>query len=337
MRTLTRSVALAIWAALVVLVGYDPWPSHTHAQCAHDAAPWHPPACGHEHGDDGPPWVKAFLAAHGAAPEVRWATGALSTGPHENHEKHPGFKGFHAPSGFVSFNRREPAELYVVMHASSSPADRQSPVHSSVLFVRDASGNVTFRQGWQKLGTVKLDTACQAPRLPTCPTPETDNGQRPIVLAPGDAGLAGGRSQETWYGDSSFDVSWGISDATTKLTPGEVLSYNPADWFPTGQRGLTRTLEVTVPVTAQTARGWQVRDQFGLEVLSVSATPAPNDYSGLSGLSHPACGQPITFPGGSDTRRCLPQYVAPTSDGVVTAGGARKTYPVPAGGVVLPN
>lgn len=339
-RILTRTIGIVVWAVLAAFVlapaGSDEHAAH--AQCAHDPSAWHPPACGHEHGDDAPAWVKAFLARHGAPPELRWATGPLSTGPHENMEKHPGFKGFGATTGFASFNAHRPLELYVVMHASSNPADRQSPVHSSLLFVKDADGNVSFRQGWQQLGTTKLGTSCQAPSLPSCPTPTVSNAQRPIVLAPDEAGLAAtpvGRGQETWYGDSSFDISWGISDAATMLTPGEVLTYDVVRWFPTGRSGLTRTLDVTWQTTPQTARGWQVRDQFGLFVLSASATPAPTDYSGLSGLTGPACGQP--HPDYPAPISCLPQYIAPTADGVVTAGGARRTFPAPPGGITLPN
>lgn len=340
MRTVTRSAALTLWIVLVVLVFYDPW-GHDHAalaQCAHDPSKWHPPACGHEHGDDAPAWVKSWLVSLGLPPEIRFGTDN-TTGPHENMEKHNAFKGYAASTGFASFNQHQPVELYVLMHASSNPGDRQAPVHSASMYVKDAAGNVSFRQGWMKLGTTKLGTSCQAPRLPTCPTPNIDNGQRPIVLAPDDAGLAAtpvGRGQETWYGDSSFDISWGVSDATTKLTPGETLDYDPAHWFPTGQKGLTRTLEVTWQTTPQTARGWQVRDQFGLYVLSVSATPAPTDYSGLSGLNSPYCGQPHPdMP--SEKILCLPQYIAPSADGVVTAGGAQRTFPSPPGGAVLPN
>jgi hypothetical protein len=92
---------------------------------------------------------------------------------------------------------------------------------------------------------------------------------------------------------------------------------------------------VTWQTTAQTARGWQVRDQFGLYVLSVSATPSPTDYSGLSGLSGPYCGQP--HPDYPAPIACLPQFIAATADGVVTSGGARKTFPGPVGGITLPN
>lgn len=336
MSTLNRAVFLAIWMLLVGLVFSDPWPAeHAHAQCAHDPSKWHAPACGHEHGDDAPAFVKDWLVSLGLPPEIHFGT-ANTTGIHENVEKHNAFKGYHATSGFSSFNLDQPVELYALMHASSNPGDRQAPVHSASLYVKDAAGAVSFRQGWMKVGTVKLDTACQAPRLPTCPTPEIDNGQRPIVLAPGDAGLAGGRSQETWYGDSSFDISWGVSDATTKLTPGEVLSYDPANWFPTGLPGLVRTLEVTWQTTPQTTRGWQVRDQFGLYVLSASATPDLYDFSGLSGMSSLYCGQPHP-----DAPQypilCLPQYIAASADGVVTDGGIQRTFPGPAGGIVLPN
>lgn len=335
-RTLTRSVAMLIWLGLVGLVL---WPvPHAHDALAQSCptAVWHPPGCGHEHGDDGPDWVKNWLVSLGLPPEIRFDS-ALSTGPHENMEKHPAFKGYAAPSGFTSFNAHQPVQIYVLMHASSNPGDREAPVHSSELWVKDAAGNVSFRQGWQKLDSLKLGTSCQAPRLPTCPTPNIDNSARPIVLSPDQEGLAAQRGQETWYGDSSFDISWGISDATTVFHPGEALSFNPADWTPTGQSGLRRTLDVTWQTTAQTARGWQVRDQFGTEILSVSATPAVTDYSGLSGLSSPYCGQPIVYDGVTYARLCLAQYIAPTADGVVTSGGAQRTFPAPAGGVVLPN
>lgn len=305
------------------------------APCEHSTAKWHPPACGHEHGDDAPGWLKLWLETLGLPPEVHFG-GANSTGIHENMEKHNAFKGYHAPEGFSSFNLRQFVDVYVIMHASSNPGDRQTPVHSASLFTRDAASNVSYRQGWMKVGNVKLDTACQAPRLPTCPTPAIDNGQRPIILAPGDAGLAGNRSQETWYGDSSFDISWGVSDATTKLTPGETLTYDPATWFPTGFSGLVRTLDVTWQTTSQTARGWQVRDQFGLYVLSRSHTTALDDFSGLAGLASMYCGQPHP-----DAPQypilCLAQYIAPTADGVVTDGGIQKTFPAPPGGVRLPN
>jgi len=343
MRTSTRTVALTLYLALLVLVFYDPLaPAHDHAAMAQSACPveqWHPPGCGHEHGDDLPQWGKDWLVSLGLPPELRF-DGPLTTGPHENHEKHNAFKGFYAPTGFTSFNQHQPVEIYVLMHASSNPGDREAPVHSSELWVRDAAGNVSFRQGWQKLGTTKLGTSCQAPRLPTCPTPEIDNGERPIVLSPDEAGLAATpvkRGQETWYGDSSFDISWGISDATTVFHPGEALSYDPATWTPTGFYGLTRTLDVTWQTTAQTARGWQVRDQFGTEVLSVSPTPALTDYRGLTGLNDPRCGQPVVIAGQIYPRQCLAQYIAPTADGVVTSGGARKTFPAPTGGTVLPN
>lgn len=335
MRTITRAVALTVWLALVALVLYPTPPEHAHAQATCPQNVWHPPGCGHEHGDDAPAFVKQWLASLGLPPEIKFGT-ENTTGPHENMEKHPGYKGYAAPAGFASFNQHQPVDIYVLMHASSNPGDRQAPVHSASLYVKDASGAVSFRQGWMKVGTTKLGTSCQAPRLPTCPTPAIDNSQRPIILAPDDAGLAGNRSQETWYGDSSFDVSWGVSDATTKLTPGETLDYDPAHWFPTGFPGLVRTLDVTWQTTPQTARGWQVRDQFGLYVLSVSATPALNDFSGLSGMQSPYCGQPHPdMP--SSPILCLPQYITATADGVVTAGGARRTFPSPPGGVILPN
>jgi hypothetical protein len=324
-------------ASSILLVGraFDAHPDTAHAQC--DTGAWHPPACGHEHGDDAPGWVKDWLVKLGLPPQIRF-DGPNTTGPHENVEKHPAFKGYYAPTGFKSFNQEQPVEIYVLMHASSNPGDRQAPVHSSFLFVKDAAGNVSFRQGWQKLGHVKLSTACQAPRLPTCETPEIDNAQRPIILAPTDAGLAGQRSQETWYGDSSFDISWGVSDATTKLTPNERLSYNPADWFPTGFSGLRRTLDVTWQVTPQTAKGWQVRDQFGTEILGVSSTPALDDYSGLAALQHPRCSQTTVYDGVTYPVLCLAQYIAQTTDGVVTRGGAQRTFAGPSDGPVrLPN
>lgn len=345
---LRRLLATVLLAGAVLLLGHEVVPHEhetAHAQteiaCAaeHDRSKWHPPACGHEHGDDAPAWVKDWLVSIGLPDgEIHFGT-QNTTGVHENLEKHNAFKGYHATTGFSSFNRKDPVELYVLYHASSNPGDRQAPVHSFSVYVKDAAGAVSFRQGWQKVGDVKLPTSCQAPRLPACPAPEIDNGQRPIVLAPDDAGLAAtpvGRGQETWYGDSSVDISWGVSDATTTLTPGETLTYDPATWFPTGLPGLIRTLDVTWQTTPQTARGWQVRDQFGLYVLSVSATPALDDFSGLSGMTSLYCGRP--HPDRPEHPiLCLPQHIAPTADGIVTDGGIQRTFPPPPGGVVLPN
>ena len=264
---------------------------------------WTPPSSS-EHGDAPPAWATAWSQAqfgHGIV------YGGDEATPHEWMMKPTAFKGYSFTKDGVS--------VYVRVHEASNAMDRQKQFHSYEVYARDATGAVSFWQGWLDRGdpaTARFAT-CSTSFDKTLPATGTPHGW-----------VADGCGHEAWYTrgpDWGWDIVDVINDATTTPKPGETANdMDPASWTTTGKLGLSRTIyayyyadgATRYPTrNSPTLRGWFCATAQGQITGSVNG---PGDCAAGT----------------------LPQYVAPTMPSVETASGYTRVYPG-AATVQLPN
>lgn len=286
---------------------------------AHDPSRWHPPAAGHEHGDAPPAWLLDFTTDPRYAPY--WTLNydfPGNTSPAENTVKHFAFKGLHLASPAFKDQDGGWVDGYAIGHISGTPADRGAMVHSFRLFIADAGGGLTIRQGWVNMGspeTARVPRRCQSSSGGSdCPA-YGDPTQRPIVLTVTDDDVkgtySGGRSEtfEQWYGfGSGASWGWGLNTPTI-FQPGEKASdTDPHAWHTVGGQayGQLRLIEVIASKPTYHGGFWM--------------TPT-GEY--VEDPSNPDCNS-----------RCLLQWISPTYKGIT--GRTQQTWPLPAD-VALPN
>lgn len=296
-----------------------------------EALYWHAPAAHlvngvqatvHEHGDAPPEWVLAYnrTSGIGEAGTGRPAYEHVAGTPNENgHDagawwKHTAFKGW--------AGRFQNVDWYGIFHLDFNPSGHPSRFHSYQMWLRDATGAVSYMHGWLDFGVgnstgPQLMLSCGTP-LGSSPRPvvfvnrhasDCPNGQRTAAV-----------QYENWYaqaGRNGIDFGWNINS-------NYYAGGNPADWTSWraigGVKNLNRRIEFAY--YGGTPRGEFWTDQFGLS---------------MSGQNDPICGTQITVGERTYTRVCLRQYVAPSLPNITFPGNSVQRQFTGSGTVQLPN
>ncbi len=261
---------------------------------------WHTPGP-YENGDKPPAWADAWSMAQFQHPVIYGGDEATAM---EFDMKPFGFKGYSFTSGGVA--------IYYRVHLSSNPMDRGKRYHSYEVYAKDATGAVSFWQGWQDYG----DPATT--RFLGCDW-TTKDATLPLHGQP-HGWVESGCGKEAWYARAQnwqWDVTLLINDATTVPTAGETADTPQSQWVLTGKKGVKRTLNAYWYGTGSTRyptrnnpgpRGWFCADFYGTIVSYGSSQ----------------CGAGL-----------LPQYIAPTMPTVEAITTINKTYS--ATGIQIPN
>jgi hypothetical protein len=269
---------------------------------------WHAPGAhgtrpAHEHGDAPPSWVYAA----GYNPMFVHDGGTM--GENVADYKHTGFKGW---AGKFTDGQ----EWYGIFHLDVNPAGQNNRFHSYQLWIKDATGAVSYFHGWLDFG-VNANTGPQ--KVVVC---ATDSGTRPIIMV-NRAGCAArfenwyARAGATQYGgpDVGFNISPNYFDGDP-AAPETWQSINGA------ANNLTRRIEFAWYANRSALRGEIWTDQFGRV---------------MSGPTDARCGTQVTVGERSYTVVCIKQVVQPTLKTIQYPGNSvQRTFPG-AGTVVLPN
>ncbi len=303
-----------------------PTPTPTQDHSGHDEALyWHAPAAHmvagnmatvHEHGDAPPDWVLGYnrTAGIGEAGTGRPAYEHVAGTPNENgHDagawwKHTAFKGW--------AGRFQNVDWYGIFHLDFNPSGHPSRFHSYQMWLRDATGAVSYMHGWLDFGTGN-NTGPQV--IVTC---GNDSGVRPIMKVNSNTCPANQITFENWYDNNggAWGLDFGFNINANYRAGGDPA--NPASWSAIGGiKNLTRRLEFAWYPQRSTQRGEFWSDQFGRV---------------MAGASDPRCGQPQPVGERTYTIVCLKQYIAPSLTAIIFPGNAvQRTFP--GAGVQLPN
>lgn len=301
-------------------------PTPTQDHSGHDEALyWHAPAAHmvagnmatvHEHGDAPPDWVLGYnrTAGIGEAGTGRPAYEHVAGTPNENgHDagawwKHTAFKGW--------AGRFQNVDWYGIFHLDFNPSGHPSRFHSYQMWLRDATGAVSYMHGWLDFGTGN-NTGPQV--IVTC---GNDSGVRPIMKVNSNTCPANQITFENWYDNNggAWGLDFGFNINANYRAGGDPA--NPASWSAIGGiKNLTRRLEFAWYPQRSTQRGEFWSDQFGRV---------------MAGASDPRCGQPQPVGERTYTIVCLKQYIAPSLTAIIFPGNAvQRTFP--GAGVQLPN
>lgn len=303
-----------------------PTPTPTQDHSGHDEALyWHAPAAHmvagnmatvHEHGDAPPDWVLGYnrTAGIGEAGTGRPAYEHVAGTPNENgHDagawwKHTAFKGW--------AGRFQNVDWYGIFHLDFNPSGHPSRFHSYQMWLRDATGAVSYMHGWLDFGTGN-NTGPQV--IVTC---GNDSGVRPIMKVNSNTCPANQITFENWYDNNggAWGLDFGFNINANYRAGGDPA--NPASWSAIGGiKNLTRRLEFAWYPQRSTQRGEFWSDQFGRV---------------MAGASDPRCGQPQPVGERTYTIVCLKQYIAPSLTAIIFPGNAVQRQ-FPGAGVQLPN
>lgn len=270
----------------------------------------------HEHGDAPPDWVLGYnrTAGIGEAGTGRPAYEHVAGTPNENgHDagawwKHTAFKGW--------AGRFQNVDWYGIFHLDFNPSGHPSRFHSYQMWLRDATGAVSYMHGWLDFGTGN-NTGPQV--IVTC---GNDSGVRPIMKVNSNTCPANQITFENWYDNNggAWGLDFGFNINANYRAGGDPA--NPASWSAIGGiKNLTRRLEFAWYPQRSTQRGEFWSDQFGRV---------------MAGASDPRCGQPQPVGERTYTIVCLKQYIAPSLTAIIFPGNAvQRTFP--GAGVQLPN
>lgn len=259
----------------------------------------------HSHGNKCQDWVNDWSQATFGHPVVYG--GDENSGVMENSMKHQAYT--EMP---FSFNG---VEYCLRFHASSTPMDRSSKVHSFEIYVRDLVGGITFNQGVYWSG----DPAHQAQRM--CHGDQfggtTTYDGRPSVIRDQYVIISRceseGTASDTWYVHFPlWDFGLTLLNATTFFHYDEYL--DPMDmtkWKKTGANELTVRLEITslpnprvsVPFAIPYNRWWCIEHNPTISTRSFDGRALPFAYWDMTG----AVANQNACPAGY-----LPQYNAST-------------------------
>lgn len=290
-----------------------------------EALYWHAPAAHmvagnmttvHEHGDAPPEWVLGYnrTVGIGEAGTGRPAYVHVAGTPNENgHDagawwKHTAFKGWSGRFGTVDW--------YGIFHLDFNPSGHPSRFHSYQMWLRDATGAVSFMHGWLDFG-VGNSTGPQV--VVTC---GTDSSVRPIMKVNANNCPAGSTTFENWYDNNggAWGADFGFNINANYRAGGDPA--NPATWSVIGGiKNLTRRIEFAWYPNRSAQRGEFWADQWGRIVAGANA---------------PSCGQQQVVGERTYTIVCLRQYIAPSLTGVVYPGNSVQRD-FPGAGVQLPN
>jgi hypothetical protein len=208
---------------------------------------WHPAGAHdglnvHEHGDAPPVWTDEWSRTQFGHPVI-W--GGDESTPNENILRHQAYKGFHFPASSTGGT-----ELYIRHHSMSNPHGRSAAFHSYEVYARDATGNVSFWQGWQFYGYPEFRSQRMTRRHEEPGFEGFPGRDRFFIGAPDEVDWAAFNRCEHWSGHGglwSWDISVTICGSTGFFTYDEHLNdpMNMATWKPTGSLGATRRLQVT--------------------------------------------------------------------------------------------
>ena len=285
----------------------EPLPTATPGMDAADMT-WHAPGAhgtrpAHEHGDAPPAWVYAA----GYNPMFTHDGGTM--GENMADYKHTGFKGW---AGKFTDGQ----EWYGIFHLDVNPAGQNTRFHSYQLWVKDATGAVSYFHGWLDFGTGN-NTGPQ--KIIVC---ATDSGIRPIIMV-NKSGCA--PRFENWYARAGAS-GYGAPDFGFNINPNYVDGdpAQPATWQSiNGQpNNINRRIEFAWYANRSPLRGDIWTDQFGRV---------------MSGPGDARCGAQQPVGDKVYTIVCIKQLVQPTLKSIQYPGNsAQRTFPG-AGIVVLPN
>jgi hypothetical protein len=277
--------------------------------CGESNDTWHAPVVNgcqtkHEHGDAPPAWV------HTSAYHPMFTHPGNT--PNENLLKHTSFKGYSA--------RFSNVDLYVIMHLDTNPNGHTSRFHSYQMWARDASGGISYFDGWMDFG-VGDSTGPQLTRF-HC---DNTDGIRPAI-AVNDQACPGPLRFENWYpraagylGQAGWMPDFGFNTSANYYTGGDPL--DKATWVPTGGQNNTRRIEIAWYANRSSQRGKFFATNFGQIV---------------SGPTAAVCGTTKTVGAKTYPVLCLEQFIAPSLGSVQFPGNAvQKSYDFT--GVVNPN
>ncbi len=211
-------------------------PTQDHS--GHDEALyWHAPAAHmvtgnmatvHEHGDAPPDWVLGYnrTAGIGEAGTGRPAYEHVAGTPNENgHDagawwKHTAFKGW--------AGRFQNVDWYGIFHLDFNPSGHPSRFHSYQMWLRDATGAVSYMHGWLDFGTGN-NTGPQV--IVTC---GNDSGVRPIMKVNSNTCPANQITFENWYDNNggAWGLDFGFNINANYRAGGDPA--NPASWSAIG-------------------------------------------------------------------------------------------------------
>lgn len=203
---------------------------------------WHAPT-DHEHGDAPPAWADEWSCQQFGHPVI---FGGDEQTPDENLYKHNAFKGY-------TFSRMmldgSTADFFVRLHAQSNPHGRAGRYHSYEIYVRDASDNISFWQGWLDFG--------EAPEHRYSHT--TDNlihinnnlGIGTFIFGFDENTHSVVNAREDWYSrNDAAEWSWTVEimirDPATYINPDSehLTAEDRETWEPTGWHGLDRVIRI---------------------------------------------------------------------------------------------
>ena len=291
-----------------------------------EALYWHAPAAHmvagnmttvHEHGDAPPEWVLAYnrTSGIGEAGTGRPAYEHVAGTPNENgHDagawwKHTAFKGW--------AGRFQNVDWYGIFHLDFNPSGHPSRFHSYQMWLKDATGAVSYMHGWLDFG-VGNSTTPQV--VVTC---GNDSGIRPIMKVNSNTCPANQITFENWYDNNggAWGIDFGFNINANYRAGGDPA--NPATWSAIGGiKNLTRRIEFAWYPERSSQRGEFWADQWG-RVMS-----GPNDAR---------CGTQQPVGTRSYTVVCLKQYIAPSLTAIRFPGNAIQRVFDGAGVVTLPN
>lgn len=269
---------------------------------------WHAPGAhgtrpSHEHGDAPPAWVYAA----GYNPMFTHDGGTV--GENVADYKHTGFKGW---AGQFSDGQA----WYGIFHLDVNPAGQNTRFHSYQLWIKDASGAVSYFHGWLDFG-VNANTGPQ--KVVVC---ATDSGIRPIIMV-NRAGCS--PRFENWYARAGA-TGYGGPDIGFNINPnyydGDPAAPNTWQSINGQPNNLTRRIEFAWYPNRSALRGDIWTDQFGRL---------------MSGPGDARCGTQQAVGDKSYTVVCIKQVVQPTLKAIQYPGNSVQRTFAGAGVVVLPN
>lgn len=289
-----------------------------------EALYWHAPAAHlvngaqttvHEHGDAPPEWVLAYnrTSGIGEAGTGRPAYVHVAGTPNENgHDagawwKHTAFKGW--------AGRFQNVDWYGIFHLDFNPSGHPSRFHSYQMWLKDATGAVSYMHGWLDFG-VGNSTTPQV--VVTC---GNDSGIRPIMKVNANNCPANQITFENWYDNNggAWGLDFGFNINANYRAGGDPA--NPATWSAIGLKNLTRRIEFAWYPQRSSQRGAFWADQWGRI---------------MSGANDPRCGTQQAVGTRTYTIVCLKQYIAPSLTAIGFPGNAVQRD-FDGAGVQLPN
>lgn len=229
--------------------------------------------------------------------------------------------GINDPMVYVAFKGfafvKQGVNIYLRVHLHTNPHGRSTVWHSYEIYALDASGNVSFWQGWMPFGTVVVGGGItESNRIAFQTTPPTKHH----IAGADTLGQA-----EVWYAGNSELIPWTwdivvrVFDPTTLYNAGENINpHAMSQWEWTGRKGLLRDVQHANFFAHGKGKypdrnnplytGWFCATAQG--AITTTGSPECDDNS-------------------------LPQYVAPTMTSVSAYGGmTKRTYPCPSCGTL---